>query len=91
MTALGGGEVQRIVSLVAGFALLFAKTQKAQRQDLADLAEALGGSHQVGVEGVLGHGNPSACGVATIRPMIGTGKRILQRNQLVKEAEGKQM
>jgi hypothetical protein len=55
MDALGGGEVQRIVSPVTGFASLFAETQKAQRQDLADLAEALGGGHQVGIEGVLGH------------------------------------
>jgi len=55
MTALVGGEVQRIVSPVAGFALFFAKSKKAQRQDLADLAEALGGGHQVGIEGVRHH------------------------------------
>jgi hypothetical protein len=56
MDALGGGEVQRIVSPVAGFASLFAETQKAQRQNFADLAQAFGGGHQVGIEGVLGHG-----------------------------------
>ena len=55
MTALVGGEVQRIVSQVAGFSLIFAESKKAQRQDLADLTEALGRGHQVGIEAVRHH------------------------------------
>jgi hypothetical protein len=69
--------------------LLFAESKKARRQDLADLAEALNGSHQVGVEGV-GHGNPSVSGITQVRPRISADNQILQRNQQVKEAEGKQ-
>ena len=75
MTALVGGEVQRIVSPVAGFPLLFAESKKAQRQDLADLAEALGGGHQVGIEGVLGHESSLASGCC-----IETDDRCLETN-----------
>jgi hypothetical protein len=72
MTALVAGEVQGNVSPVAGSALLFAKSKETQRQDFADLAEALGGSHQVGIEGVLGHAMRSAFYVDGVRPRIST-------------------
>jgi hypothetical protein len=52
MDARGGGKVQRNVSMVAGFMLPRPQPQKAGRQDLADLGQALGGGHQVRVEGV---------------------------------------
>jgi hypothetical protein len=54
MDARGGGKVQGNVSAVAGFMLPRPQPQKAGRQDLADLGQALGGGHKVRVEGV-GH------------------------------------
>jgi hypothetical protein len=56
MTALVGGEVQEIVSVVIGFLGLRAQAENPGGKDLADLGEPLGGGHQVGVEGVL-HGS----------------------------------
>ena len=54
MDALVGGEVEGKVSVVfALFASLRPQPQQARRQDLADLAQPLGGGHQVGVEGVV--------------------------------------
>ena len=52
MDARGGGKVQRNVSVVAGFMLPRPQPQQTGRKDLADLGQALGGGHQVGVEGV---------------------------------------
>jgi hypothetical protein len=54
--ALVGGEVQEKVSVVfALFGPLRPQSEQARGQDLADLANALRGRHQVGIEGVL-HG-----------------------------------
>ena len=55
MHALVGGEVQGNVSTLAqGFGLALARAQADQAggEDLADLGQALGGGHQVRVEGV---------------------------------------
>ena len=48
-----GGEVQGKLSAVAGFTLPRPQPQKAGGEDLADLANALRGRHQVGVKSVL--------------------------------------
>ena len=53
MTALVGGEVEGNVSQVTGFLSLRPQAEKAGGEDLADLGKALGGGHQVGVEGVV--------------------------------------
>jgi hypothetical protein len=53
MTALVGGEVEGNVSQVLGFLGLRPQADQAGGEDLADLGEALGGGHQVGVEGVV--------------------------------------
>ena len=53
MDAPAGGKVQGNVSVVAGFTLPRPQPQKAGRQDLADLGQALGGGHQIGIEGVV--------------------------------------
>jgi hypothetical protein len=53
MDALVSGEVQGKLSAVAFLSLLRAKADQAGGQDLADLAEPLGGGHQIGVEGVV--------------------------------------
>jgi hypothetical protein len=55
MNPPGGGEVQGKVSAVAGGAGRFAgsKPQDAGGEDLADLSDALGGGHQIRVEGVV--------------------------------------
>ena len=53
MDALGGGEVQGNVSAVAGFTLPRPQPQQPGRQDLTDLGQAIGGCHQVGVQGVV--------------------------------------
>ena len=53
MDALVDGEVQGKVSAVAGFTLPRPQPQKAGSEDLADLGEPLGGSYQIGVEGVV--------------------------------------
>ena len=53
MDALVGGEVQGKFSAVAGFSRsLRAQADQAGGQDLADLGQALGGGHQVGIESV---------------------------------------
>ena len=52
MDALAGGKVQGNVSAVAGFTLPRPQPQQAGRKDLADLGQALGRGHQIGVEGV---------------------------------------
>jgi hypothetical protein len=53
MNPPGGGEVQGNVSAVAFLSLLRAKADQAGGEDLADLANALRGRHQVGIESVL--------------------------------------
>jgi hypothetical protein len=59
MTASPGREVDAnlLSGAAPGSAQPRADTQNAGGQDLGDLVEALGGSHEVGVEGVgAGHG-----------------------------------
>jgi hypothetical protein len=53
MTASPGGEVDRnlLFGAALGCAQARANAQDAGGQDLGDLVEALGGGHQVGVEG----------------------------------------
>jgi hypothetical protein len=52
MDALGGGEVQGKLSAVATLSSLRAKPQEPGGEDLADLGQALGRGHQIGVEAV---------------------------------------
>jgi hypothetical protein len=54
MTASPGREVDGnlLRGAAPGSALTRADTQDARRQDLGDLVEALGGRHEVGIEGV---------------------------------------
>jgi hypothetical protein len=54
MDALVGGEVKGTVSRSSGFGLPLPRAQadQASGQDLANLGQALGGGHQVGVEGI---------------------------------------
>ena len=56
MTASVGREVDAnlLRGAAPGSAQPRANTQDAGRQDLGDLVQALGGSHQVGVESVAG-------------------------------------
>jgi hypothetical protein len=58
-----GGEVQGSFSVVATLPSLRAKPQEPGGEDLANLGQALGGGHQIGVESIrrtiaerLGHG-----------------------------------
>ena len=55
MDALVGGEVQGTFSESPALGLALPCTQPDQPggEDLADLGQALGGGHQVGVEGVV--------------------------------------
>ena len=55
MNPPGGGEVQESFSAVADIAGRFAgsEPQDASGEDLANLANALRGRHQVGIESVL--------------------------------------
>ena len=53
MDAPAASEVQGKLSAVATLPSLRAKPQKAGGEDLADLGEPLGGSHEVGVESVV--------------------------------------
>jgi len=57
MTALVGGDSKGKVSAVAGAVCRLPSFQphNAGGEDLGDLIKALGGGHQVGIEGVL-HG-----------------------------------
>lgn len=55
MDALAGGEVQRNLSTVVSMPVLGTKAQNASGKDLADLCEAFGGGHEVGIESVV-HG-----------------------------------
>jgi hypothetical protein len=54
MTASGGREVDAnlLRGAAPGSALARPQAQDARHQDLGDLVEALGRSHEVGVEGV---------------------------------------
>ena len=54
MDALVGGEVQGTFSRSPGFGLALPRAQadQASGEDLADLGQALGGGHAVGIESV---------------------------------------